>query len=367
MKNKKLKVLFLFLFLFLMTGCTQILKDENNKIVKYDADIICNDCSSKCDSIKEEYNALTAKKNKTKEEVSRLEVLTTETSTCTAECENKCSLAKKNETGQNLTSNILCKPTNSDVIEIYKKYNVDVNSLPSCSEFNAFSNYEGLWISIFVKPLTWLIIKTGIFFNNYGLALVIISILIRAALMPVTKKTALQSENLKKAQPEIDKVNKKYEGKTDQQSQMQKSQDTLVIYKKYNINPLSSCLFAIIQIPLLFAFIEAINRTPAIFEGRFLGLDLGLTPWTAIKSGAWWYIIIVIILAAVTYFSLNLTKTPGSSGDDTQKQMAIMNKVMLVFITYASFTLSTAICIYWISSSAFTMVQNMLVKRVNKK
>ena len=70
--------------------------------------------------------------------------------------------------------------------------------------------------------------------------------------MPMTKKTAMQSENLKKAEPELNRINKKYENKTDQESQIQKSQETLMVYKKYDINPASSCLFAFIQIPLLF-------------------------------------------------------------------------------------------------------------------
>ena len=176
----------------------------------------------------------------------------------------------------------------------------------------------------------------------------------------------MQSENLKKAQPEIDRNNKKYENKTDKDSTMQKSQETLTIYKKYDINPMSSCLFALIQIPLLFAFIEAINRTPAIFEGKFLGLRLGLTPLAAIKSGQWWYIILIILLVVVTYFSMNLNKGASGGGEKTDNQMAIMNKVMVVFIAFASFTLFTVICIYWISSSAFTVFQNLLVKRAKK-
>ena len=181
--------------------------------------------------------------------------------------------------------------------------------------------------------------------------------------MPLTKKTAMQSENIKKAQPEIDRINKKYENKLDQDSQLKKSQETLLVYQKYNINPMSSCLFALIQIPLLFAFIEAINRTPAIFEGKFLGLHLGITPWVALKNGEWWYLIVVVVLALVTYFSFKLNKGAGAPGDDTQKQMDMMNNFMLIFIVYASFTMSTAICVYWISSSAFTIFQNLLVKR----
>lgn len=342
MKNRYSKILMVALSIFLLTGCTKNLTDENKKIVRYDASIICNSCNEECEKVKE----------------------TEEYATCKTECENKCTLAKKNQTGQNLTKNILCRPTNKDVLEIYQKYGVDVDKLATCDNFKLFSNYEGLWADLFVKPLAWLIIKVGKLFTNYGLALVLISILIRTLLMPLTKKTAMQSENIKKAQPEIDRINKKYENKLDQESQLKKSQETLLVYQKYNINPMSSCLFALIQIPLLFAFIEAINRTPAIFEGKFLGLHLGITPWVALKNGEWWYLIVVVVLALVTYFSFKLNKGAGAPGDDTQKQMDMMNNFMLIFIVYASFTMSTAICVYWISSSAFTIFQNLLVKRV---
>lgn len=342
MKNRYSKILMITLSIFLLTGCTKNLTDENKKIVRYDASIICNSCNEECEKVKE----------------------TEEYDTCKTECENKCTLAKKNQTGQNLTKNILCRPSNKDVLEIYQKYGVDVDKLATCDNFKLFSNYEGLWADLFVKPLAWLIIKVGNLFTNYGLALVLISILIRTLLMPLTKKTAMQSENIKKAQPEIDRINKKYENKLDQESQLKKSQETLLVYQKYNINPMSSCLFALIQIPLLFAFIEAINRTPAIFEGKFLGLHLGITPWVALKNGEWWYLIVVVVLALVTYFSFKLNKGAGAPGDDTQKQMDMMNNFMLIFIVYASFTMSTAICVYWISSSAFTIFQNLLVKRV---
>ena len=130
-------------------------------------------------------------------------------------------------------------------------------------------------------------------FNNYGLALVLISILIRLCLMPLTKKTAMQSENIKKAQPEIDRINKKYDGMNDKDSQMKKSQEILLVYQKYNINPMSSCLLAFIQLPLFFAFLEAINRVPAIFEGSFLGMNLGMTPGTGIAQQNYIYIILM--------------------------------------------------------------------------
>ena len=62
---------------------------------------------------------------------------------------------------------------------------------------------------------------------------------------------------------------------------------------------------------------------------------MGVTPWTALKSGQWWYLIIVVILALVTYYSLNMNKGASAGGMDTEKQMQMMSKIMLVFIVYA--------------------------------
>ena len=119
----------------------------------------------------------------------------------------------------------------------------------------------------------------------------------------------MQSENMKKMQPEMDRLNKKYENKTDQESLNRKSMEMMTLYKKYNINPFSSCLFAFIQIPLLFAFFEAINRVPVIFEENLFGLILGTTPLKAISSGRFEYIIIVLLIVITTIISQKLNKT----------------------------------------------------------
>ncbi len=362
MRIKFKNMIFILLLVMFLTGCTKTLKDEDNKIVKYDADFICTKCEEKCDATIEEYNILKDKEELSEEETIRLAEIEETALSCETTCTTACTVAKENATGQTLTENILCKPTNEDVIAIYEIYGIDIETLPKCSEYKIDNGgYEGLWTSFFIKPLAWLLLKLGTILNNYGFSLVIIGILIRLMMLPITKSTAQQSEKMKKAQPEINAVESKYKDKTDQQMVMQKNQETIAIYKKYNINPLTSCLFALIQIPILFAFIEAINRVPAIFEGSFLGFKLGLTPYVAIFRGEWWYIIIVIILAAVTYFSFAQNKAVGDG--PAQKQMKSMNIFLLVFIIFMSFSLSTAIGIYWITSSAFTILQNLIVKR----
>lgn len=272
-------------------------------------------------------------------------------------------------TGQGLVENVLCRPENEESLKMYEEAGIDINNYPTCKEFSPFkTKYEGIWTNIFVKPLAWVILKIGSVVKDYGLALIIITIIIRLILYPLTNKTAMQSENLAKAKPELDKLEKKYAGKNDQDAMMKKSQEMMLIYKKYNINPLSSCLFAFIQIPLLIAFYEAMNRLPAIFEGKFLGIvDLGKTASSAFNDvigGAsalnLLYILLPILVTLVTHFSFKLNKTATETNDNMMKFMPIY---MTGIIGFSSIFISTAICLYWITNSTFTIIQNLIVKR----
>ena len=301
MKKKYQKILLLILCIVMLTGCTKILKDDNKKVVRNE------------------------------------------------------------ETGQTLTENIICRPTNKTTIEIYEKYGVEIDSLPKCNNFTPLKNYEGLWTSIFVKPLAWIIIKIGIILKNYGLALIVTCLLIRLILYPFTKKTAMQSELIKKAGPELSKIEKKYENKTTTEDQNKKAQEMMLVYQKYKINPISGCLLAFIQLPLLLAFYEAINRTPAIFEDKFLFFELGKTPWIGIKSGEYIYIILVVLIFVATLFSFR--KTLKDQATSPAMNMKTTLYFMLAIITYSSFTLSSAVGIYWITSNLFTILQNYLVER----
>lgn len=285
---------------------------------------------------------------------------------CTQTLKGEDKKAVINEkTGQTVTSNIVCKPKDKDVIKIYEDAKVDLSKLPECEKLTLTSKYEGLWYNIFVRPLAFVIIKIGTFVKSYGVAIIIMTLLIRLVLYPITRKTANQSELMKKAKPDLDRLEKKYKDKTDQESQMQKSQETMAIYKKYGMNPISGCLFAFLQLPIFFAFLEAINRVPAIFEDTFLTLNLGTTPWIAIKSGSYQYIILNLLIAAVTYFSFkNTTADTSMVGGNNQQKITTL--IMTISIIFISFRLPAAIAIYWIFNSGFTILQNLLVRRGKK-
>lgn len=331
MKNKK--IIILLIAILLLTGCTKQLKDVNGKIVKNE------------------------------------------------------------ETGQTLPSNIMCQPEDKEIIKIYDdtkaakekkmakdlknekitktEYNkqmkslLDIHKLPKCSNFKITSGgYEGLWNTIFIKPLTWFLIKLGQLLNNYGLAIIFATLLIRLLLYPITRKTLKQSEMMRKVQPEMKKIEQKYADKKDQQSMTMKSQEIMALYKKYNVNPMSGCLFSFLQIPLFFAFYEALYRLPVLFEDNFLVFNMATTPMAALSKGHYYYLILPVLVLVVTFFSFKANKNNGAGG--SEKQMKTMMNVMLVIIVFTSFQMSTAIILYWITNSGFTILQNLLVKRSKK-
>lgn len=284
------------------------------------------------------------------------------TTGCTTTLTDKDKKPVKNEvTGQNLTKNIICQPTNKETIKIYKENGVKVDKLPKCENFKITSGkYEGLWTSLFVKPLAFILIFFGKNVGNYAVSLIILTLIIRLLAYPVTKKTALQSELIKKAQPELDRLKNKYKNKTDQESMMKQQQEMMMIYKKHNINPLSGCLFSFLQLPLFIAFFEAVQRTPAIFEDKFLTLQLGTTPSVGIFTSHWLaYAIIILLIGGSTYYSLKMNSTANMT-DPTMKMMPTMMTVMLVL---TGIFMPSGLGIYWVTSNIFTIVQNIIVKR----
>ena len=327
-KNKKLLVALLIVVLTL-TGCTKQLKDAEGKVVQDEKtkQVLVENILCQPESLRDVYEDALKQK--------------------------KADLKKMYEDGD-LSKNDYNKK---------KKELLDIDKLPVCTEISIVEGgYETLWTSVFVKPLAWVIVNIGkLLWSNYGLAIIVITILIKLVLFPVTVKSLKQAENMKKAQPKISRIEKKYANKTDQESMMMKSNEMMAVYKEFNINPMSGCLMSFLQIPLFFAFYEALNRLPILFEGKFLGLHMGMTPLAAAGEGHWYYLILPILVGVVTYFSFKMNN--NNMNGDQAKQMKMMFNIMIVMIFITSFSMSTAIIIYWVTNSILAILQNLLVKR----
>ncbi len=111
-----------------------------------------------------------------------------------------------------------------------------------------------------MEGIFWVLDKIGI--PNIGLAIIIFTIVVNVCLIPLTYKQQKFSKLSQKVNPEIKAIQKKYEGKKDQDSQMAMNNEIQAVYGKYGISPAGSCLFIIIQMPILFALYRVIYQMP---------------------------------------------------------------------------------------------------------
>ena len=375
--KKKMKYGLLLLLLVVTTGCTTYLKGNDGKAVvnpttgqSLAENILCRPTDEETTKLYLENGYDLSKlpycvcKGDKAKEIVKIEKEEASSEVDTEEKEAKTEDKKENKDNKETNE---VKEASEEVVEEEKQYEVKE---VDCEEFKITSGgYDGLWTSIFVKPLAWVILFFGKLTTSFGLGLIITSILIRLAVYPLTKKSTIQSEKMKKIQPEMQRIEKKYASKDqkDREIMMQKSQEMMALYKKHNVSPMSGCLPALLQLPLFVAFLDAINRVPAIFEEKFLFFHLGTTPKVGITSGNWWYIILTILVAVTTFYSLNKASNSAAPADnDMAKNTKKMTNIFTIMIIVMSVFMSSALNIYWIVSNLCTLLQNYIVKRSMK-
>jgi YidC/Oxa1 family membrane protein insertase len=222
--------------------------------------------------------------------------------------------------------------------------------LAGCSEFNKDITPEskGIWNEYIVYPLSLLIIKVAhLFGNSFGLSIIIVTILVRLVILPLMIKQTKSSKAMQILQPELQAIRKKYSSK-DAMTQQKLQQETMQLFQKYKVNPLAGCLPLVIQMPILYGFYHAINRTPDIRDSTFLWFDLGSHDY------------VLAFLAGVTTFIQQKVMMAGPQGQNPQ--MAIMLWVMPIMIIVIALKLPAALPLYWIVGNIFMIVQTYFIK-----
>lgn len=131
------------------------------------------------------------------------------------------------------------------------------------------TQYSGKILGPIAKFLGWIMDGIYIFMDrlfgiqNIGLSIVILTLLIYACLFPITYKQQKFSKLSMKMQPEIQEIQAKYKGKKDQVSMQKMQQETSAIYEKYGVSPTGSCIYILIQTPILFALYRVFYNVPA--------------------------------------------------------------------------------------------------------
>jgi YidC/Oxa1 family membrane protein insertase len=222
---------------------------------------------------------------------------------------------------------------------------------------------------------------------NYGIVIILLTIIVRIVLVPLTISQTRSMAKMQKLQPELKELQKKYK---DDKQKLQ--QETMEFYKKNNVNPLAGCLPLLLQMPVFFALFQAL-RTPSeivtnvlgnfnlngVVNGIRTGLmtflpNLDYSKFLAPTSGVanpnynflWLnlntpdrYFILVILMVATMFFSMKMTTT------DT-RQSKIMY-IMPVVFGFISWQFPSGILLYWVTTNAWSIGQQYLVNKLVKK
>lgn len=223
--------------------------------------------------------------------------------------------------------------------------------LTGCSEIKEpiTSGSTGFWNEYIVYPLSWLI-KEGahILWGSFGLSLIVVTILIRLAMLPLMIKQTRSSKAMQALQPEMAELKKKYSSK-DQKTQQKLQQETMALFSKHGVNPMAGCFPLIVQMPILIGFYHAISRTREIAQDNFLWFDLGdKDP----------YYILPIVAGITTFIQQKMMM----AGQNQNPQMAMMLWMMPIMIVVFAFSFPAALSLYWVVGNIFMIAQTYFIK-----
>lgn len=226
---------------------------------------------------------------------------------------------------------------------------------------------ESWFSAFFVFPLAQVInFLTPVI--GVALAIVVVTVAIKALTFGFTVKSTVASQKMQVLQPEMTAIQKKYEGKKDEQSRMKQAQEMQALYTKHKINPFGTILVAFIQFPVIIAMWQAVQRSEAVLNGVLLGAELNVTPLTGILAGQWLYLVIYVLMGLFQIGSMLLPaylakRTAIKSGKkapaNSQQGMMIG---MFVFIMFISINWPTAMSLYWLVSSAAQVAQTLFIQ-----
>jgi YidC/Oxa1 family membrane protein insertase len=184
-----------------------------------------------------------------------------------------------------------------------------------------------------------------------GLAIILVTIIIRIIILPLTIKQTKSSLVMSEVQPEVKKLQDKYKN-----DPAKAQEEMMKLYKEKGASPFSGCLPMLIQWPIFIALYFVFSTMTGIEGVYFLGLDLG-------KSN-----MVLAVLSGLTTFLSGYFSMPTHNADPAQaRQTKIMNISMGFFMIYVSWKLRAALVLYWVVNNLIQVLQTVIMKKMDKK
>lgn len=251
---------------------------------------------------------------------------------------------------------------------------------------------EGNWFEwILVIPIAWVMsFFAGILNNSFALGIIITTIIVRTIAWPIYAKSNDLSIKMAVAQPEMQRVQAKYAGRKDPESQQKMQMETMAVYKKYGIN-FMGCLMPFLQMPLFLAMYQVVQRiwvtggsfADLVSNKMFIGINLekagnfGAILGQGSADIAGWILAIIVgismwflnhlAMKKPSYSKNTATHNPqGGQAEQTQKMMKYMQYFM-IFMMFSISLQSNALAIYWVVGNLYSIIQNIINRKLNEK
>ena len=202
-------------------------------------------------------------------------------------------------------------------------------------------------------------LSTAVGLPYYGVAIILLTILIKTLIFPLTYKQMASMRKTVDLQPKIKAIQEKHKNNKEKANAA-----VMELYKQHNVNPLGGCLPILVQLPIFWALYSALlnfKYDPTNPSAHlFLGFDLTIVYGFALS----YHLILPIFAAATTYLQTKLT-SPNATTDPTQKTMLY---IMPVFFAYISATVPAGLALYWVTMNVVSIFQQLYINsRLAKK
>lgn len=227
---------------------------------------------------------------------------------------------------------------------------------------------SNLFNTIFVEPLINLLVFGYNYIPDIGVVIILLTALVRLALLPSFHKSLKHQKALADLQPKMDEIKHKYKDDKEQQAKAM-----MELYKVHKVNPLSSCLPLLIQLPILIAlyqvFIKSLNgsqlqglysfvKDPGTISPMFLN-------WLNLSHPN---VIFAVIAALLQYYQAKLMLPKQPSQDTTAKMLSYQTLYFLPAVTlFIGIKLPASLPLYWIVTTLFGLAQQYYIIRKEAK
>lgn len=218
------------------------------------------------------------------------------------------------------------------------------------------------WFWFLARPALWLLKFLYHFTGNYGLAIILVTILQKVAFYPLTQKSLKSMQAMQAIQPKVQALQERFKN-----NPQKKQEETMALYRKHGVNPMGGCLPMVIQIPIFIALYNALGNSVEMWQARFLWIHDLTQPDSLFTMTLWAgheyaFNLLALLMGVSMWVQQKMTPT---SGDPRQAQMMLW--MMPIIFTFMFYSFPSGLVLYWFVNNVLTIGQQLLTERLMRR